>query len=562
VAAVVLQEMAAGPPPAPGGAAAESSPSVVTTLRYRVDGQGALGTRTHHLWIVDADTGSATPLTEGTTDNAAPAWSPTGDRLAFVSNRGDDRLMEFRSALYVTAPGEDARRITPADGVALAPAWSPDGTLLAYTGLPAGTPYGTNHRLLVVPASGSDAPRILTDPATFAGHAGGSLFSDAVLGSKAATRLVWTPDGRAVHVLAAVRARVPLLTVSLDGAITTLAGGDQACVTFSLSRDGQTLAYAAATPLQPADLFVVTRAGDGSWQEPRALTTLNAWLDAYALQRPLALRVTSSDGRAVDAWLLPPPGVVQPTPCPTVLSVHGGPHSSFGYTFFFDMHLLASHGYAVLFVNPRATRGYDDAFALCAIGAWGEGDTPDQLAALDAATALGWVDPARVGVMGLSYGGYMTNWLIGHTDRFRAAVSENSISNLLSEYGTSDIGWYFLPSELGAEPHEDPERYLRLSPLTAAARIHTPLLLLTCLEDWRCPSEQSEQLYTTLKRLGRVVEMVRFPGESHSMLSGGRPVSRVTRRRHLLRWFARYLGGETATPGQASPNPGYDEVSV
>jgi dipeptidyl aminopeptidase/acylaminoacyl peptidase len=191
----------------------------------------------------------------------------------------------------------------------------------------------------------------------------------------------------------------------------------------------------------------------------------------------------------------------------------------------------------VLFTNPRATRSYGDDFALCNLGQWGEGDAPDQFAALDHAVAMGWADPRRVGVMGLSYGGYMVNWLIGHSTRFRAAVSENGISNILSAYGTSDGGWYFIPLELGAEPDEDPERYARLSPLSAADRIQTPLLLLQSEDDWNCPIEQGEQLYTALKRRGRTVEMVRFAGEGHIMTTAGKPLARLLRRHHLLRWF-------------------------
>lgn len=516
--------------------APDAAPFAITRLCYRVDGQGYLGTRHHQLWIVDVETGQATPLTQGPYDDLAPVWSPDGSRIAFISNRANEWLAEFRSAVWiVAAAGGEPTRITPADGIAVAPAWSPDGQEVAYTGLLPGLAFGPNHHLLLVAADGSQAPRALT--AGFEGHAGGSLYSDTWTAGRAPLHLYWTPDGEAIRFVAAQRARVHIFQVDRAGTVSRLVAGDRACGQLSVSSDGQTLAYASSDMMHPPDLYV---AGDAGRAE-RRLAQLNPWLQDGLLSQPRPLAVNSPDGTPIDAWFIPPAGATEPSPGPVVLDVHGGPHSIFGHVFFFDMHLLAAQGYGVLFANPRATRGYGDDFATCNRGRWGEGDTPDLLAALDAAGAAGWVDPQHVGVLGLSYGGYMVNWLIGHTRRFRAAVSENSISNLVSFYGTSDIGWYFTPEEIGAQPGDDLDRYVRLSPLSAVEHIEAPLLLLNCLADWRCPVEQAEQLYTALKRRGRVVEMVCFPGESHGMLSGGRPRSRLARRQHILRWFATHL---------------------
>lgn len=536
---VVVPEQVGAEAGPPASVNRDAPPFAITRTTYRVDGQGYLASRYKHLWVVDVEGGDAYPLAQGPFDHGAPAWSPDGEEIAFVSNREDTRLVDFRSAIWV-APrrGGAAVRITPAAGVALAPAWSPDGEEIAYIGLLPDQPYGSNHQVLLVQVGsgeGTHAPRLLT--AGFTGHAGGSLFSDTWSAGRAPTRLFWSPDGTAVRFLAEDRARVHVCAVNRAGHTSTVIGGDRSCGMFSASRDGETLAFAASSFTRLPDVYVARADG----RDERRLSDLNPWLSEVTLSQPRALEVMSADGTAVDAWLIPPAGLTTATPGPLVLDVHGGPHSSFGHVFFFDMQLLAAQGYAVLFANPRATRGYGDRFALDNLGHWGEGDAPDLLAALDGAATTGWVDPRRVGVVGLSYGGYMTNWLIGHTQRFRAAVSENSISNLLSFYGTSDIGWYFTPDELGAEPFDDPERYTRLSPLTAADQIATPLLLLNCLEDWRCPIEQAEQLYTALKRRGRTVEMVCFPGESHTMLSGGRPQARLERRRHLLRWFDTYL---------------------
>jgi dipeptidyl aminopeptidase/acylaminoacyl peptidase len=553
VAVVVLQEGVDEHSSTGSGCGAAGEGHVIQRLRYRTDGQGYLHGRRHHLWSVDIRSGATVALTGGESDNYAPAWSPDGTSIAFVSNRADERLVEFRSAIWVApASGGPSRRVTPEHGVALGPAWSPDGRTIAYSGLPPEVSYGANHRLMLVPASGDVPPRALVDAAGFEGHVGGTLFSDTWATGKAAQRLCWSPDGTAVFFVASRRSKVHVLAADLSGEVTTVAGGARACPMFTVSADGRALAYAASDARRPADIYLATTMDGRGWQQVCALSDLNPWLDEYALQRPLAFIVTGVDGRAMDAWLLPPVGAEAPVPSPLVQYIHGGPHSIFGPTFFFDMYLLSNRGYAVLFVNPRATHGYGDDFALCNLGRWGEGDTPDQLAALDVAVRSGWVDSTRVGAMGLSYGGYMVNWLLGHTDRFRAAVSENSISNLVSVYGTSDIGWYFFPRELAAEPDQDPERYARLSPLSAAGQIRAPLLLLQCEQDWRCPAEQGEQLYTALKRRGHTVEMVRFPGESHGMLSGGKPRARVSRRRHMLRWFDRYLAAPRGT--EAGPH--------
>jgi dipeptidyl aminopeptidase/acylaminoacyl peptidase len=546
---VAWQEVDESSPAADTALDSAAGVTVVTRTSYRLDGLGYLGHRYQHIWTVEVESGTASAVTIGRTDNYAPAWSPDGERIAFVSNRADDWGVDVRSSLWVVSSrGGVAARVTPEQGVAFAPAWSPDGAYLAYSGLPADMAYGSNHQLLLATPAGDQAPRPLVG-AMFEGHVGGSLLSDTWQTGAGALPLHWTPDSSAIFFVAARRGRAHLCMVDLEGGITTLVAGERACAMLSVSRDGQTLAFGTADLLHAADLYVLQGEVGGSWQQPRALTRLNPWLDERDMQQPIAFTATSADGRVVDAWLVPPVGVDHPMPGPLVLHIHGGPHSIFGCTFFFDMHYLSSQGYAVLFINPRATRSYGDDFALCNLGRWGEGDAPDQLAALDHAAAMGWVDARRIAVMGLSYGGYMVNWLIGHCERFCAAVSENGISNLLSAYGTSDGGWYFFPLELGAEPDEDPELYRRLSPLSAVNHVQTPLLLLQSEDDWNCPIEQGEQIYTALKRRGRAVEMVRFAGEGHIMTTAGTPLARVARRRHLARWFRLYLsGGAPSSP--------------
>lgn len=223
----------------------------------------------------------------------------------------------------------------------------------------------------------------------------------------------------------------------------------------------------------------------------------------------------------VEGWLMK--SAAGAAPYPTIMYIHGGPHSAFGHIFQFDYLMLAGAGYAVLFINQRAATGYGDAFATAIKGDWGNLDYKDLLAGLDDAIARGLVDGDRLGCCGLSGGGNLSCWIVGQTDRFKAAVPENPVTNWVSFYGVSDIGPIFSVDELGGTPHEIPEVYVRCSPITYAHRCKTPTLLVQGENDYRCPAEQSEQFYTVLKANGCITEMVRLPGSPHGGSKTGAP---------------------------------------
>ncbi|MDQ3541046.1 MAG: S9 family peptidase [Chloroflexota bacterium] len=227
-------------------------------------------------------------------------------------------------------------------------------------------------------------------------------------------------------------------------------------------------------------------------------------------------------------------------PVPLLLNVHGGPHGQFSPAFFHELQLYAARGFALVYINPRGSLGYGEAFAQSVAGAWGETDAPDFLAAIDQVISLGGIDPRRIGITGGSYGGYITNWMLGTTDRFAAGVTDRSISNMISMYGTDDIALVSLDPELGT-PWDNFERYWDQSPLKHVANITAPLLIVHSENDYRCPMEQAEQLFIALKRLGRTTEFVRFPDESHGLSRNGKPKHRVERLERTLGWFDRYL---------------------
>jgi dipeptidyl aminopeptidase/acylaminoacyl peptidase len=246
----------------------------------------------------------------------------------------------------------------------------------------------------------------------------------------------------------------------------------------------------------------------------------------------------------LEGWFLEP--AAGTPPYPTVLYVHGGPHAGFGHVFSGDQQLLAGAGFGVLIVNQHGSTGYGAAFATSIIGDWGNRDYLDLMAGVDHAIELGLADPDRLGVCGLSGGGNLTCWIVGHTDRFKAAVPENPVTNWLSMYGVSDLGLFFVAAEMGGRADEKAGEYLRASPITYAHRCRTPTLLVQAEGDYRCPAEQSEQFYSVLKAHGCVVEMLRMPAVGHVGSIQGPPAIRRAQNEALLDWMKRYV-----TPSQS-----------
>jgi dipeptidyl aminopeptidase/acylaminoacyl peptidase len=290
--------------------------------------------------------------------------------------------------------------------------------------------------------------------------------------------------------------------------------------------------------------------------EERRLTHLgDAFTRSHPLAEPVHFTANSTDGTTVDAWLLLPPVGTAPAGggdrLPVLLNIHGGPFSQYGNRFFDEFQVQASAGYAVLYANPRGSSGSGEAFARAIRGpkaaedpgsGWGGVDYDDLMAVVDEALSrFEDLDADRLGVIGGSYGGYMTSWIIGHTDRFKAACSERACNNLFTFAHTSDIGASFPAGYIGTSHLDDPDEFLRQSPVTYYRDMRTPLLILHSENDLRCPIEQAEDLYVRLKMTGGDVEFVRFPGESHELSRSGAPCHRVERLELILDWFGRKL---------------------
>lgn len=266
-----------------------------------------------------------------------------------------------------------------------------------------------------------------------------------------------------------------------------------------------------------------------------------AWLKEFDLAQPELITYKGADGWSIDGWLLKPRDFDPNKKYPLIVEIHGGPHTQYGYGFFHEMQMLVAEGYVVFYTNPRGSIGYGYDFANAVRAAWGEKDSIDIMNGVDELLKRGYIDEQRLGVTGGSYGGFMTNWLVGHYDCFKVAVTDRCVSNMATLFGASDVGWDLADDELDTTPWEDLDKYMRMSPIMYVKNIHTPLLIIHSEQDLRCGIEQGEQLFTALQWLGRESKLVRFEGQSHGLSRGGHPRSRLERLRHIREWFARYL---------------------
>jgi dipeptidyl aminopeptidase/acylaminoacyl peptidase len=512
----------------------------VREYRHRGDGRGYYGTLRRHVWLVDVATGATTQLTDGGADDGSPAWSPVGSTIAFVSDRSAERDWHWGGEaihLVDVATGR-VRRLTPENGRAAHPSWSPDGRAIAYPGN--GHPHESspiNTRLWVVDVATGE-PRSLTDDLD-------QSVGQRPSGYLAPSPPVWTPDGRALLYLIGTGPSTHVWRIDLaDGRRTPLTHGRFTVQTITACADANRLALSVIDPTTPSEVWI-RDASSSDERGARPVTALNRELrDQLSLTAPRDLQITRPDGTVVDGWLLEPPGE-QRGPRPLVLSVHGGPHNYFGDTFYVDHHLFAAKGYVVLYLNPRGSGGKTEAFASAVVADWGGEDYQDLLAVLDDVIERGDppIDPRRLAITGGSYGGFMTCWAITQTDRFAVAVAGAPVTNLVSAFGTGDLGATWGVREQGGVPTERIEAYLGRSPVMHVAGVTAPLLLYHGESDLTVPVTQSEEMFTALARRGKTVELIRIPTESHGALSGT-PAHRLNVRQAILDWLGKYLNAE------------------
>jgi acylaminoacyl-peptidase len=351
----------------------------------------------------------------------------------------------------------------------------------------------------------------------------------------------WSADCRKLYFLASDTGATHLFYVPARGGLPTRITHKKCRITgFSMNGKKSRIAAIFTDMKNPGDIAVMPPIFKGD-DKKELITSANKELFTeikFPSMREIWFK--AHDGFKLQGWLVTPSNFNRKRKYPAILEIHGGPRVQYGYSFFHEMLYLAARDYVVFYTNPRGGGGRGETFARAIEGGWGEIDYYDCMSAADYLAGLPYVNAKRMGVTGGSYGGFMTNWIVGHTDRFRAAVTQRSVVNLESFVGSSDFG-YRLDRAFDGFPWQNPENYRKCSPLTYAKNIKTPLLIIHSENDRRCNIEQAEQLFATLKLMHKKVEFVRFPGEPHGLSRHGRPDRRLARLEWILKWFDKYL---------------------
>lgn len=510
------------PPRKPEGAKWADNLEVIDRVDYRSDGGGYAKPGFDHIFVVAADGGAPRQVTSGNWNDSGPlSWSADGRTIVFSANRRPDWERESNDGeVYAVDVATGAvtaltSRKGPDEGAVL----SPDGKHIAYIGFDDVNRSYENRELSVMNADGTGSRRLLP-------RLDQSVESISWIGN---SQLAVAYDERGSK---------RVVRVGLDGSSRTLAEGLNAGThydrpytggDFSVSTGGK-VAYTAGNTNAPADL----------WVDGRKLTDLNANLLAGKAMAPVRkLAVTAPDGRAIDAWLATPPGIQPGQRVPLILEIHGGPNSAYGPSFATDVQLYAARGYAVLYTNPRGSTSYGEEFANLIDRAYPGTDYDDLMAAVDAAIADGVADPNNLFVTGGSGGGVLTAWIVGKTDRFKAAASQKPVINWISEALTMDSTTFTSRYWFDKKPWEDPMSYWNRSPLSLVGNVKTPTLVVVGSEDYRTPVSEAEQYYAALQIRGVPTALVKVPGASHGGLTA-RPSQSAAKADAILAWFDKY----------------------
>jgi dipeptidyl aminopeptidase/acylaminoacyl peptidase len=518
-------------------------PYRLTRHIYRMDGMGYVDNAVNSIYIVEVETGAVTRLTNDRCHNTNPRFSPDGAEILFETSIFPDSHRFFPALRIVDLKG-NVSDIMKDWGYARAGAWSHDGRQIVFVGNPIEARFGQHNLVWTIDRAGG-TPECRT-PNAGAVNFGGELQPDIPVMGLSEPTIHVTPD-EVAYTRAQVGGEMRAYRINLRGEISfrrVFEAGERSDVVLEM-RAGKIL-FGVATINDPLNLGVADENGGNE----RIITDTNGdLLRERKLARIEHFFCKNEDGTPLECWLMLP--AEGSAPYPTIQYIHGGPHQGWGQIYVFDAQMLAGAGYAVLLVNYRGSTGYGDEFAFAADGKQGPTEHSDLMCALDYVVEKGWADPNRLGTAGLSYGGYLSNWAIGHTDRYKAAVVENGVASRINSYGAADIGVYSLSNEMRAHLRDAPEAYWKSSPIAYAHLAKTPTLLIQSEHDWRVPAAQAEEMYGNLKVNGGVVEMLRLPYMPHMGSLGGPLYIRRAQNEALLDWMNRYVLGRAPKGGIA-----------
>ncbi|MCG8469625.1 MAG: S9 family peptidase [Gemmatimonadetes bacterium] len=515
------------PPRPPEGATWADPPIMEDRFKNRQDGVGYLDFGFNHLFVLSVEGGTPVQVTSGDFQHgSAAAWTPDSEHLVFSSNRNENWEHDYRnSELYrVSIADRTITPLTTRDGPDHSPAVSPDGSTIAYLGYDDRVRTYQVTRLYAMNADGSDA-RVIT----------GDL-------DRSVSSPRWAADGSGVYAQYDDEGNTKIAFVTLDGDIRVLAddvggtsyGRPYGGGSFSVASDGR-FAFNETRPEYPGDVAVGSP--DGSTER---ITRLNEdLLASIELASVEEIWWSSSfDERPIHGWIVKPPGFDESRTYPLILEIHGGPVSNYGDRFSAEMQLLASAGYVVLYANPRGSTSYGEEFGDLLYHDYPGNDYDDLMSGVDAVVDLGYVDEDNLFVTGGSAGGIMSAWIIGKTDRFRAAAPQKPVVNWYSKVLTADNWYGYYHSRYEGLPWENPDAYLEFSPISLVGNVKTPTLLITGEEDLRTPLSETYQFFHALKLLDVETAVVRLPGASHDM--SRRPSQLIAKIANIVAWFDRY----------------------
>jgi dipeptidyl aminopeptidase/acylaminoacyl peptidase len=543
--------------PAGNGEAKEKTPErksdvrVITRAIYRFNGPGYLQSQfKSHIWTVSVpafpgELPKPKQVTKGNFDEDGFSWSPDGSRIYFVSNRVPEPYYEEpRTDLYSVAPdGSDEKKALSFEGGIDVYNFSRDGKRIAFGGVLAEKPVLSYRQpdLFIADNAPGARPKNLTADYDF--DIGGGIGGDqhAPRGGNPGD-VVWSKDGRHLYVNVAEHGRANLKRIeAATGRVEALTTGDQEVVSYTATPDASKMALVISTPVNIGDLFLLDTASGKLTQLTRVNDELFSQLN---LTPPEEIWYTSFDGKKIQGWIQKPPNFDPSKKYPFILEIHGGPHAAYGFTFTHEFQWMAAKGYVVLYTNPRGSTSYGQEFGNVIQYNYPGDDYKDLMAGVDEVLKRGYVDEKKMGVTGGSGGGVLTNWTVGHTQRFAAAVSQRSIADWSGFWYTADFT-LFTPTWFRGAPWEDPEDFAKRSPITYVKNITTPMMFIEGEADWRTPpNEGGEIMFRALKYRKIPTTMVRFPNESHELSRSGGPWHRTERLQHILNWFDKYLQGK------------------
>ncbi|MEM7117911.1 MAG: S9 family peptidase [Chloroflexota bacterium] len=511
---------------------------VVRRLRYKRDGLGWVHNRYRHIWLLNVESGELSRLTDGELDFDQPRWSWGGDQIACVATarEQDSPLGYGQIVICEVATGHLTSPLSDWAGAAVSPQWKYDDSCLVFAGHQYPPPVHRRrfHQVWLYDLNRHTAKALTGDIDQTVGN---YAVSDQRTGLTNVT-VQWPSGKGSIYFLLTEQGETNLYTVDENGEHRAEVKGQGITFSYSASHKGD-IVYGRSNPSSIGELFLRDGGEAPDSPQPQPITHLNPWLSERSLATPVEYWFEGLEDQAVHAWELRPVGFDPTQIYPAIVYVHC---SMFSWDFNLELQCLTNAGYIVYLFNQRGTTaGYGQAHALGNYYGKQAAEFAEIMCGVDDVCLRPYVDTNRLGVTGGSCGGFLTNWIVGHTNRFAAAITQRSVTELVSKFGTSDNGPEQAISEGGGTPWENGLDLWRSSPIAYAPQIQTPLLIIHSENDHRCALSQAEALFATLRWLGRETELIVFEGESHGLAHSGRPGNRIERIKQILNWFNRYL---------------------